>query len=66
MKIKLNIIYQNQARLIFKVIALDEKYDSVIKHFFELPPQTLIYAIGNQVGAGQEILNRLSEYKSYD
>jgi len=54
------------SKINIKVIGLDEKYDSVIKHFFELPPQTLVYAIGNQVGAGQEILNRLSEYKSYD
>ena len=37
------------SKINIKVIGLDEKYDSVIKHFFELPPQTLVYAIGNQV-----------------
>jgi hypothetical protein len=30
-----------------------------------LPHDTLIYAIGNQVGAGQEILTQISKYRHY-
>ena len=46
-----------------KVIGLDEPLDEVVDLLEKLPNDTLIYAIGNQVGAGQEILQLISEYK---
>ena len=38
--------------------------EEVISNFKKLPDNTLIYAIGNQVGVGQEILEKVSGYKS--
>ncbi len=46
-----------------KVIGLDEPLNEVVDLLEDLPNDTLIYAIGNQVGAGQEILQLISEYK---
>ena len=46
-----------------KVIGLDEPLDEVVNLLEDLPNDTLIYAIGNQVGAGQDILQLISEYK---
>ena len=46
-----------------KVIGLDEPLDEVVDLLEDLPNDTLIYAIGNQVGAGQDILQLISEYK---
>ncbi len=46
-----------------KVIGLDETLNEVVDLLENLPNDTLIYAIGNQVGAGQEILQLISEYK---
>ena len=36
----------------------------MISNFKKLPDNTLINAIGNQVGVGQEILEQVSGYKS--
>jgi len=44
-------------------IPLDYTFDKTVNAMMELPHDTLIYAIGNQVGAGQEILNQLAEYR---
>ena len=46
-----------------KVIRLDEPLNEVVDLLEDLPNDTLIYAIGNQVGAGQDILQLISEYK---
>ena len=48
-----------------KVIRLDEPLNEVVDLLEDLPNDTLIYAIGNQVGAGQDILQLISEHK-YD
>ena len=46
-----------------KVVGLDEPLTEVVDLLEKLPNDTLIYAIGNQVGAGQDILQLISEYK---
>ena len=46
-----------------KVIGLDEPLNEVVDLLEDLPNDTLIYAIGNQVGAGQDIIQLISEYK---
>ena len=46
-------------------IGLDQDLDIVGNELMSLPHETLVYAIGNQVGAGQEILNKLSEFKHH-
>ena len=46
-----------------KVVGLDEPLNEVVDLLEYLPNDTLIYAIGNQVGAGQDILQLISEYK---
>lgn len=43
------------------IIPLNHEYDEAVVAMMDLPHDTLIYAIGNQVGAGQEILNLLSQ-----
>ncbi len=40
---------------------LNRKVDHVVDRILSLPNESLLYAIGNQVGDGQEILNLLSE-----
>ena len=46
------------------VFSIDEKAEIVSKSILDLPDDTLIYAIGNQVGVGQEILELLSRKRS--
>ena len=48
-----------------KVIGLDEPLIDVVMLLENLPNDTLIYAIGNQVGAGQEILQLIAEYRHH-
>lgn len=48
-----------------QTIPLDDPYENVVDAMIDLPHDTLIYAIGNQVGAGQEILNQLAKYKHH-
>ena len=47
------------------VIEMNQNLDAVVEKIMGLPYETLIYAIGNQVGAGQEILLKLAEYKHH-
>ena len=54
----------NSPKTTIAIIGLEEPFEDVISNFKKLPNNTLIYAIGNQVGAGQEILEKISEYKS--
>ena len=51
-----------------KVIVLNLKrsYSEVVNSILDVPNNTLIYAIGNQVGAGQAILTKISSYRCYD
>lgn len=45
-----------------QTVGLDASYENVVECIMDLPHDTLIYAIGNQVGAGQNILKKLSKY----
>ena len=47
-----------------KVFSFDDAPNDVSESILALPNDTLIYAIGNQAGVGQEILQILSEKKS--
>ena len=47
------------------IIALDDPIESLIELFKNLTKDTLVYAIGNQVGAGQKILELISTYRFY-
>ena len=46
-----------------QIIGLSNPLDEVISHIKSLPHDSFVYAIGNQVGAGQEILEKISELK---
>ena len=46
-------------------VDLNQNLDIVVNQLMGLPHDTLIYAIGNQVGAGQEILTKLAEYRHH-
>ena len=46
-----------------QIIGLNDNFDTVVDTLIDLPHDTLIYAIGNQVGAGQELLNKIAEYR---
>ena len=45
------------------VIGLRDKHDLFISFLEGIPDDTLVFAIGNQVGAGQEILEMISKYR---
>ena len=51
---------------IVKTIKLNDSLDDAIDLIKDLPSESLIYAIGNQVGAGQEILQKISKLKYHD
>ena len=51
---------------IVKTIKLNDSLDDAIDLIKDLPSESLIYAIGNQVGAGQEILEKISKLKYHD
>jgi len=44
----------------FHTIGLDQPTQKTIEMIKTLTNDSLVYAIGNQVGAGQEILNQLN------
>lgn len=48
-----------------QIIGLSNDHNQVVDKLLSLPHDTLIYAIGNQVGAGQEILTKLSDYRHH-
>ena len=60
----IDALSNNSPKTTIAIIGLEEPLEDVISNFKKLPNNTLIYAIGNQVGAGQEILEKVSEYKS--
>ena len=48
------------------IFSLNESIDSVSESILSLPDDVLVFAIGNQVGTGQEILQKLSESRYND
>ena len=48
------------------VFSLNESVDNVSESILSLPDDVLVFAIGNQVGTGQEILQKLSETRDND
>ena len=48
-----------------QAVGLSQNLDFVVNQLMDLPHDTLIYAIGNQVGAGQEILAKLGRYRHH-
>ena len=48
------------------IFSLNESIDSVSESILSLPDDVLVFAIGNQVGTGQEILQKLSESRDND
>jgi poly-gamma-glutamate synthase PgsB/CapB len=47
------------------IFPLSESFDSVVESILSLPDNVLVFAIGNQVGAGQEILQKLSNSRDH-
>ena len=48
------------------IFSLNESIDNVSESILSLPDDVLVFAIGNQVGTGQEILQKLSESRDND
>ena len=61
---KINKLKHYSPETIVIIFSIDEKADVVSKAILKLPDDSLIYAIGNQVGVGQEILEDLARNKS--
>ena len=61
---RINRLKNHSPETIVKVFSIDDAPSDVSKSILALPNDTLIYAIGNQVGVGQDILQILSEKKS--
>lgn len=61
-----NKIISFSPNTITELVQEDEPIDSSIDKFKELPSESLIFAIGNQVGFGQDLINTLMELKSND
>lgn len=56
----------NSPKTEIETIPLNLRYESVVKKILELPKDTLVFAIGNQVGAGQSILEKISVFRRND
>ncbi|MAM64033.1 MAG: poly-gamma-glutamate synthase PgsB [Candidatus Marinimicrobia bacterium] len=48
------------------IVQEDEPIQSSIDQFKKLPSESILFAIGNQVGFGQDLINALMEFKSND
>ena len=48
------------------IFSLNESIDNVSESILSLPDDVLVFAIGNQVGTGQEIIQKLSESRDND
>ena len=48
------------------IFSISDSIDNISNSILDLDDDILVFAIGNQVGAGQEILNKLSESRAYD
>ncbi len=58
-----NEFYQNSPKTSIQIIGLKNPLEDVISNLKNLPNNSFVYAIGNQVGAGQEILEKISKLK---
>ena len=47
------------------IIGLDDPIEKIIEKMAEIPNNTLVYAIGNQVGVGQDILELVSTFRNH-
>ena len=47
------------------IFPLNETLDNVVESILNLPDDVLVYAIGNQVGAGQEILQKIAKRRDH-
>ena len=67
---KIEVLMNNIASLspdtITEVIQEDEPIQSSIDKFKKLPSESLLFAIGNQVGFGQDLINALMELRYND
>ena len=61
---KINKLKHRSPGTIVIIFSIDEKAEVVSKAILKLPDDSLIYAIGNQVGVGQEILEDLARNRS--
>ena len=61
---RINRLKNHSPETIVRVFSIDDVPSGVSESILALPNDTLIYAIGNQVGVGQDILQILSEKKS--
>lgn len=63
---KINRLKHHSPETKVQIFPLDDKIDSVSKSILDLPEDILVFAIGNQVGEGQNILQILSESRYND
>ena len=63
---KVNRLIHHSPETKVQIFPLDDKIDSVSKSILDLPEDILVFAIGNQVGEGQNILQILSESRYHD
>ena len=63
---KVNRLIHHSPETKVQIFPLDDKIDSVSKSILDLPEDILVFAIGNQVGEGQNILKKLSESRYND
>ena len=63
---KVNRLIHHSPETKVQIFPLDDKIDSVSKSILDLPEDILVFAIGNQVGEGQNILQVLSESRYND
>ena len=63
---KVNRLIHHSPETKVQIFPLDDKIDSVSKSILDLPKDILVFAIGNQVGEGQNILQILSESRYND
>ena len=63
---KVNRLIHHSPETKVQIFPLDDKIDSVSKSILDLPEDILVFAIGNQVGEGQNILKILSESRYND
>ena len=63
---KVNRLIHHSPETKVQIFPLDDKIDSVSKSILDLPEDILVFAIGNQVGEGQKILQILSESRYND
>jgi|TARA_B110000914_G_scaffold32119_1_gene24832 poly-gamma-glutamate synthase PgsB/CapB len=61
---RINKLKHYSPETVVLIFSIDENADVISKAILNLPDDSLIYAIGNQVGVGQEILEDLSRNRN--